>query len=637
MRSYYLTAAVASLVIAEPALAQSAIVRDAATFGSLPHVAEAAISPDGGTLAQIQRTADGGRAIAFIDLDGKAAPVGMGLENAKARSLRWVGDGHVMLLVSGTFKASYGKGIETYEVWRWFIIDRQAKNKSIPFRSWRRNSFYTGSGDIECVKDGAVVMAHQSPFSLFSVDLNSGAEKLVERGEWETFDWILDSDCAPIARLDYDFKQQEIKFYERESGGGFVLKSRTKSKVGEFDAVSDVGLIGTGGDIAGLAQLGDLMALRRVDVATGEFLPGGEGAPVHDVSSTIVDPYTNRIAGIRFVDDLPRARFLVEPLKKYQGAAAAAFKGASAIISSWSKDYARIIVDVSYPDHPDQTFLFEPAKKSMNLIGSTYPALDGREQPKRVKYDYVASDGVRVTGYLTEPVGVKNPAPLIVLPHGGPAARDNQGFDWWASFYASNGYRVYQPNFRGSYGFGEAFRMAGDNQWGRKMQDDISEGVRNLVADGHADPKRVCIVGGSYGGYAALAGATLTPELYACAVSVNGVANLPSLISSESESSEKYWTNRIGSIFKDKDAIAAVSPEKQVSKATPPVMLLHGSNDTIVPPGQSLLMKRALESAGRPVEHHVLKGEDHWLSNEATRIEMLERSLVFIDKHIGSE
>jgi dipeptidyl aminopeptidase/acylaminoacyl peptidase len=167
------------------------------------------------------------------------------------------------------------------------------------------------------------------------------------------------------------------------------------------------------------------------------------------------------------------------------------------------------------------------------------------------------------------------------------------------------------------------------------MQDDISEGVRRLTALGTVDPARVCIVGASYGGYAALAGATLTPDLYACAVSVNGVSNLPTLIASESDSAEKYWTKRIGSIFKDKAAIEAVSPAKQVSKKTPPILLVVSSEDIVVPPGQSLIMRRALEGARRPVEMVTLKNEDHWLSNEATRIEMLEKSLDFINRHIG--
>jgi len=634
--------AVAAAVAASLALmgrSGAAGINDAAIFGALPHVSEAAISPDGRTIAQLQALGGGRRAVVFVDVDGKTAPVGMELENAKARDLRWAGDDHVMLLVSGSIEESFGDGLKTYELWRWFIIDRQAKTKSIPFRAWRRGVFYFGSGDIECFggdDPSSIVMGHQNPHSLFSINLANGSEKLLQRGEAATYDWVLNSDCEPVLRLDYDASKEEIRFFAAKSGGGYEFKSAIKSKRGDYLTIRDVGLEAATGAPVALALDGDVRALRRLDLDAGALKAGGENAGGFDLSATVIDPFSDRIVGVRYVDDFPRARFFAEPLAGLQQKASGAFKGASAVITSWSRDYARLVVEVTYADHPPQNFLFEPASKSMTVVGSTYPKLDGQPQPIREKFDYVASDGVKAPGYLTVPVNAASgPHPLIVLPHGGPAARDHLGFDWWASFYAANGYLVYQPNFRGSFGYGATFREAGDGQWGRKMQDDISEGVRKLIADGRADGARVCIVGASYGGYAALAGATLTPDLYACAVSVNGISNLPAIIASESDSVEKFWTKRIGSIFKDKDAIAAVSPSKQVSKATPPVMLIQSTDDIVVPPGQSVIMRKALEDARRPVVYATLKGEDHWLSHEKTRVEMLDVSLAFINTHIG--
>jgi dipeptidyl aminopeptidase/acylaminoacyl peptidase len=619
--------------------AESPVIRDAAVYGALPFVSEAAISPDGRTLAQIQSLPGGGRAIVFVSLDGQAAPVGMNIGKAKARDIVWAGPEHVLLLASSSIEESFGDGLKTYEIWRWIIIDRAAKKQSVLFNSLRYDYVYSGSGSIKCVSgadSGSVVMAHPSGTELISVKLSSGSIKQAQAGDGNTYDWVLDGECDPVLRVDYNAAKEEIHFYAPNDSGRFVFKSSIKSKLGEFDSISDFGVKSPSGEFAGLAQDGDLMTLRELDIESGALEGAGEGAPGYDVSSVVTDPYANRIVGIRFTDDFARTRFFIEPLKGLQEKADKAFKGASARITSWSKDHSRVVVEVSYADHPDQIFLFNPAEKTLSVIGSAYPKLDGKSQPARSKFDYTASDGVRVPGYLTTPVGASaGPRPLIVLPHGGPAARDDLGFDWWASFYAANGYLVYQPNFRASYGYGEAFRKAGDGQWGRKMQDDISEGVRKLIAGGAADPKRVCIVGASYGGYAALAGATLTPELYACAVSVNGVSNLPVLISSESEFVEKYWTKRIGSIYKDKDSLAAVSPVVQVSEATPPIMLIQSTDDSIVPQGQSLLMRKALESAKRPVTYLALEGEDHWLSKEPTRIEMLEKSLAFIDKHIG--
>lgn len=622
-------------------MAEAAEIRDAAVFGALPYVSEAAISPDGKTVAQIQSITGGRRAIVFYDIDGETSPVGMDIEGAKARDLVWAGPDHVMLLVSAAVEESFGDGLKTYEIWRWFVIDRKAEKKSVLFKSARDNFYYFGSGSIECFGDGepgAVTMTDAGRSTLYAVDLSSGSQKQKQAGDPDTYDWALDAQCNPVLRIDYDAAKEEIRFHAKNGAGRFGFKSSIKSKPGEFDSISDIGIDASTGEFAGLAQDGDLIALRRLDVDAGALKDGGEGAPGFDVSSVVTDPFTNRIAGVQYTDDFSRTRFFTQPLKGLQDKADRAFVGASARLTSWSRDYSRAIVRVAYSDHPDQIFLFEPAKKSLSVIGSTYPKLDGQAQPARSRFDYVASDGVRVTGYVTTPVGdAAGPRPLVVLPHGGPASRDDLDFDWWASFYAANGYLVYQPNFRASFGFGEAFRKAGDGQWGRKMQDDISDGVKKLIADGVVDGARVCIAGASYGGYAALAGATLTPDLYACAVSVNGVSNLPALISSESESDEKYWTERIGSIFKDKDALAAVSPIRQISGATPPIMLIQSTDDTVVPPGQSVLMRKALEAAKRPVAYVVLEGEDHWLSTERTRIEMLEKSLGFIDRHIGAQ
>ena len=144
---------------------------------------------------------------------------------------------------------------------------------------------------------------------------------------------------------------------------------------------------------------------------------------------------------------------------------------------------------------------------------------------------FKARDGTQIPAYLTLPPGSEGKKlPLVVLPHGGPESRDWPQFDWWSQFLATRGYAVLQPQFRGSTGFGEAFRLAGRRQWGGLMQDDVTDGVQALISDGTADPGRVCIVGASYGGYAALAGATFTPQLYHCAASINGVSDLADML-----------------------------------------------------------------------------------------------------------
>jgi dipeptidyl aminopeptidase/acylaminoacyl peptidase len=270
-----------------------------------------------------------------------------------------------------------------------------------------------------------------------------------------------------------------------------------------------------------------------------------------------------------------------------------------------------------------------------DALGSSYAIDAGDVGPMRM-LRYKAVDGLEIGAVLTLPPGrsEKN-LPLIVLPHGGPATRDYPVFDWWAQAYASRGYAVLQPNFRGSEGSGAAFRLAGRGEWGRKMQTDISDGVADLARQGIIDPKRVCIVGASYGGYAALAGVTLQQGLYRCAVSVAGVADVARMLSTDIRESGQNRTviralrTEVGTGRDMKD----VSPANFAARADAPIMLIHGVDDIVVPFDQSRQMAAALSRAGKPHEFIKLEGEDHWLSKGETRLAMLKASMAFVEKH----
>ena len=228
--------------------------------------------------------------------------------------------------------------------------------------------------------------------------------------------------------------------------------------------------------------------------------------------------------------------------------------------------------------------------------------------------------------------------PLVVLPHGGPESRDNYAFDWWAQFLATRGYAVLQPQFRGSIGFGDAFRLAGRRQWGGLMQDDVTDGVRAMIEEQIADARRVCIVGASYGGYAALAGAAFTPELYKCAVSVNGVSDLPEMLEgvrarSGAESDPvAYWRDTVGSAF-DKNVIER-SPARAADRIQVPILLMHGMDDSVVPIAQSEAMARALGKLNRKFSFIRLSGEDHWLSRGETRLKVLTEIEKFLAENL---
>lgn len=284
-------------------------------------------------------------------------------------------------------------------------------------------------------------------------------------------------------------------------------------------------------------------------------------------------------------------------------------------------------------------WLVDIVKRSAVPIGRVNPDITADDVGPIRTIAYKAADGLAMDGILTLPPGraAKN-LPLVVLPHGGPLVPgDKARFDWWAQAFASRGYAVFQPNYRGTLGRGEAFRKAAYGQFGRKMQTDISDGVDELARQGLIDPKRACIVGGSYGGYAALAGVTIEHGRYRCAVSVAGLGDLPKFQAWVAERhgadtrSVSFWRALMGaSAGQD---LKEISPQRLAAQADVPILLIHGVDDTVVPIEQSQAMERALKAAGKPVEFIALPGEDHWLSHEVTRQAMLTSAVAFVEKH----
>ncbi len=251
-----------------------------------------------------------------------------------------------------------------------------------------------------------------------------------------------------------------------------------------------------------------------------------------------------------------------------------------------------------------------------------------------------AADGLDLHGVLTLPPGrPPHGLPLVVLPHGGPEARDYPDFDWLAQAFAARGYAVFQPNFRGSDGYGSEFRDAGFKQWGRKMQTDISDGVADLAKQGLVDPKRACIVGASYGGYASLAGVTVQQGLYRCAVADAPVADLSDFLAYAGEragyytGATRYWNAYMGSTSERDPSLRAISPVQLADRADAPILLIHGKDDTVVPISQSQAMLAALKAAGKPAQMVTMPDEDHWLSREQTRISMLTAAVAFVEKY----
>ena len=628
-------------------------------FGALPEVGDMAISPDGKTVAALQ-SVGGMTGVLFYDFeDLSARPTGARVGSIKARSIEWANNDRLLLLGSVADRVRLVGGMETLEFFRWISISRTEGAIKVLFEN-EGNFYITESGAVLATETGepdTVVFSRWGAIAdtnnratrlgdepggalnVIRANVRTGSERRIETGTPQTRAWIVDRTGAPTLRIDYNPGAGERRVL-RKSGAGFTEILSLEEERGAGSTIGALGLTPDGtGFYATVYGAAGRRSLVEIDLQTGESRRTHFEDGRYDIDSVIYDPRKATAIGVRYIDDMPRIRYLDPKTQSLQKQLASAIEGAAPIIVSQSADGTRAVVRAVYNDHPDQYFLYDGPNRRLDMFAPTYPKIDGAVYARKEKFDYVASDGMTIPGYLTVPANAApGPLPLIVLPHGGPEGRDDMTFDWWAFFYAARGYLVYQPNFRGSDGYGYDFRAAGYGEWGRRMQDDVTEGVRTLVADGRAEAGRICIVGASYGGYAALVGATLTPGLYACAVSVNGVSNLVAMLAAEEKSSElasDYWTVRIGSRFRDAAALEAVSPAKNADKADAPILLIHGRDDSVVPFSQSRQMADALKSAKKPHELVTLDGEDHWLSGAATRTEMLARSIAFIDAHIG--
>lgn len=304
---------------------------------------------------------------------------------------------------------------------------------------------------------------------------------------------------------------------------------------------------------------------------------------------------------------------------------------------NWSLDEEWFVVAATGDVQPAVYYLFHVPSGELTLIGNAYPHLQPDELAPMQPIQYRSRDGLLIRGYLTLPREHSKPVPLVVFPHGGPWTRDVWGYNPAVQLFANRGYGVLQINYRGSTGYGRRFWEASFKQWGRAMQDDITDGVRWLVGNGVADPDRIAIVGGSYGGYAVLAGLAFTPELYRCGVDIVGVSNLITF----RKTIPPYWKpmnqmldEMIGSIETEEDFLREVSPVFHADRIRAPLLVFQGANDPRVNKAESDQIVEALRTRNIPVEYYVRDDEGHGFLGERNRIWMYGIIERFLAEHL---
>jgi acetyl esterase/lipase len=475
--------------------------------------------------------------------------------------------------------------------------------------------------------------------NLFQYDLDTTRSFLTERGTQYTYDWLVDRQGKALARLDLNLVGNFTTLHVKNAAGQWTeaLKINDTPTAG----IAFAGVSASGRVLFKRDDKEEFGKIESLNPATGAIstLVRSEDTPV---DYGITDNWSGQMTGIQLGGIEPLTQWISPEFQEAQAIIELKMPDKKVIILDNTPDKKIFLASVAGPSEPPRYFMLDVANTRLTAIGSSMPSLDNVALGQTRATTFKSRDGVDIPVYVTTPpshADAKN-APTVVFPHGGPAARDMPGFDWWAQFMATRGYVVIQPQFRGSDGFGYSFREAGKRQWGKRMQDDVSDALGWAVKEGISDPRRACIVGASYGGYAALAGATMTPDLYKCAVSVAGVADLTQMMRRQGSgdfgqrsSSLNYWREHIGS--DDRPAMEAASPARLAANVRAPILLIHGKDDSIVDFEQSTIMATALRRANKPVKLVELAGEDHWLSRAATRLQMLREIEAFLTENLG--
>jgi len=616
-------------------------------FGSLPQMVTAKLSPDGKYYAAIQSSA-GRSTVAIYDLSTPpgTAPISVATADWIAEDILWAKNDRLVVVARKVAVNPESK--QTVRWQRAIAVDHTGQNPVVLMNNLRSLANNTSSADIvdvapddpKFVYAGFFISHGSNGFTLdlMRVDVTTGDAEPYMTGNRYTRLWLTDGHGGVVARVDQTKNplQDHVKIYQN----GTWRDGQTVDASGTNGA-GIVGLTNDGKAIVAFQNGDAAWTLTRQDLATNATSTLYSIAG-YDLYSAFRNDWTGRIEGASYFDDRWQHIYFDPAQESLQQGLERAFPGMSVLMVSTDLAGDKVIVEVENGRTPPSFYYLDRTTHQAALIGLTFPTLKPENLSDVRAYPYAARDGLAISAYLTLPAGREaKDLPLIVMPHDGPDTRDSIQFNWMSQFLASRGYAVLQPNYRGSFGYGRKFTDAGLRQWGLKIQDDISDGVRKVIADGIADPKRVCIFGKGYGGYIALAGASFTPDLFACAISLGGISDFHNFLFWEQKLRVKnldtmsYLDSRIGTIVEDDERLRATSPKLHADQIKAPILLVHAERDFFIPINQSEDMQLALLKAGKKVEFVRFASDDNTMSLPESRIRLLNELERFLSENIG--
>jgi dipeptidyl aminopeptidase/acylaminoacyl peptidase len=605
-------------------------------YGMLPVLQNTQLSPDG-TMVAFLNSVGGKRCLVIHFLNVKQDPKAKCPGSFEVRWFSWKGNARLLM---GVYKTtSFGQRHVTESFLVGMDVDGPDMNVLL---SPRQGGFINFSTDrvIDFLENDPahVLVTLDKSSTLFSdvvaVDVKTGEQATAESSKDHIFRWLTDTEGRPRLgfALTENFKKGIIVY--RSANGTDFAPVKGDDIVGEdgFEPLA----FSEKPNILYVASHHETgrRCIYLFDAEAGKVVDRYACMPDTDIDGLISDRH--HVIGYIYSDDQPHQVFTDPAWQHDQGSIARKFTSANVILAGRTVDGKRELVSVTEGSRAPTVYVLtrtpgQPA--SLDPIGDTYPYVPDASVAPIKSIVYRARDGLQIHGYLTMPLGkVDGPIPFVVLPHGGPYSRDYQHFDYIAQMIASRGYGVLQPNFRGSTGYGGAFLEAGFREWGRKMQDDVTDATKWLIDQKLADASRICIFGWSYGGYAALMGAIREPTLYRCAASMAGVTDLKHI---QPSSGREMSGAAVPILNGDRSLIAENSPAKNADKIMIPILLAHGEQDMNVSVEDSTEMEAALKSAGKKVDSIYFSGDDHFLYLEGDRIAFLQKLDSFLRENLG--
>jgi dienelactone hydrolase len=464
----------------------------------------------------------------------------------------------------------------------------------------------------------------------YEVDLNTGRGKLMKYHSDSVIDVVVDQHCNPIVNVIYNDQRGEFALETGDKKRRFFELKNTP--VWPMDVM---GLSDDRQSVVVQADYAEHYGLHRIRLSDGAIEPMKiDGEEVGNLG-VLRDPVTDAIIGFSYIDDLPMHTYTDPQLDTLQQELTDILQMNVRIVSM-SSDRSMMTISAEAAGKPIQYFLYDAAISELSALGNIAPYVAVQETGSVTEFSYAARDGLEISAYLTLPPGKNTedgPFPVIVMPHGGPEARDYATFDWWPQAYAAAGYAVVQPNFRGSSGYGSDFRDAGFGEFGGKMIDDIVDAIGWAETSGLSKGGSACVLGASYGGYAALMSALRASGKVSCVVAVAPVTDIFAHMGryGSDSASYKYWERYVGgNKFSTPEMRKSVSPVARTAEYSIPVMLMHGKSDMVVEFSQSQNFAKAWGARGG-LTFVEMEGQDHHVRSTKARHTILSESLRFLD------